>query len=179
MSNDTDGSGKTTAKAQPAKPADPKPAAAAAPAAAASKKEAEPLALEERRYSFDELKRSASQLAPDQLLEMLGDGRAHVRANAVLGLAATGQAVPQLVPVLRDSEAVAAGAAAEAITKLGREIRPLIPQIVLALDGTQPEITAKVIDALANQVGHADDELILSLDVPFDLAMKSIVVAAK
>jgi len=176
MSNELDGSGKT-AKAQPAKPADPKPAAA--PAAAPAKKEAESLALEERRYSFDELRRGASQLVPDQLLAMLGDGRAHVRANALLGLAATGQAVPQLVPLLRDSEAVASAAAAEAIVRLGREIRPLIPQIVAALDGTQPDVTAKVIGALADQVGHADDELILSLDVPFDLAMKSIVPAAK
>ena len=171
MSNESDGSGKT-AKAQPAKAADPKPAPAAP-----AKKDAEPLELEERRYSFEDLKRSL--LVPDQLLAMLGDGRAHVRANAVLGLAASGQAVPQLVPVLRDSEAVAASAAAEAIAKLGREIRPLIPQIVAALDGTQPDITEKVIGVLAEQVGHSDEELILALDVPFDLAMKSIIPAVK
>src|SRR3569833_2776338 len=171
MSNESDGSGKT-AKAQPAKAADPKPAPAAP-----AKKDAEPLELEERRYSFEDLKRSL--LVPDQLLAMLGDGRAHVRANAVLGLAASGQAVPQLVPVLRDSEAVAASAAAEAIAKLGREIRPLIPQIVAALDGTQPDITEKVIGVLAEQVGHSDEELILALDVPFDLAMKSIIPAVQ
>ncbi|MEO8843395.1 MAG: HEAT repeat domain-containing protein [Kofleriaceae bacterium] len=179
MSNEADGSGK--AKAQPAaKPADPKPAAAPA-----AKKEAEPLglpvalALEERRYSFDELKRGASQLVPDQLIALLVDGRAHVRSNAVLGLAATGQAVPQIVLLLRDSEQVAALAAAEAVTRLGRAIRPLIPQIVLAVDGTGPEVTQKVIAALADQVGHADEELIIALDIPFDLAMKSIVEAAK
>src|SRR3569832_2132175 len=171
MSNDSDGSGKT-AKAQPAKATDPKPAPAAP-----AKKDAEPLELEERRYSFEDLKRSL--LVPDQLLAMLGDGRAHVRANAVLGLAASGQAVPQLAPVLRDSEAVAASAAAEAIAKLGREIRPLIPQIVAALDGTQPDITEKVIGVLAEQVGHSDEELILALDVPFDLAMKSLIPAVK
>src|SRR3569832_375715 len=171
MSNDSDGSGKT-AKAQPAKATDPKPAPAAP-----AKKDAEPLELEERRYSFEDLKRSL--LVPDQLLALLGDGRAHVRANAVLGLAASGQAVPQLAPVLRDSEAVAASAAAEAIAKLGREIRPLIPQIVAALDGTQPDITEKVIGVLAEQVGHSDEELILALDVPFDLAMKSLIPAVK
>ncbi|MEP6864190.1 MAG: HEAT repeat domain-containing protein [Deltaproteobacteria bacterium] len=178
MSNESDGSGKT-AKAQPAKPADPKPAETKPAQAATPAKKDEPLELEERRYSFEELKRAASQLSPEVLLAMLGDGRAHVRANAVLGLAASGEAVPQLVPVLRDSEAVAAGAAAEAIVKLGRGIRPLIPQIVAALDGTQPDITTKVIAALADQVGHADDELTLALDVPYDLAMKSIVPAAK
>ena len=178
MSNESDGSGKT-AKAQAAKPADPKPADAKPAQANAPAKKDEPIDLEERRYSFEELKRGAAQLAPEVLMSMLGDGRAHVRANAVLGLAASGHAVPQLVPVLRDSEAIAAGAAAEAIVKLGREIRPLIPQIVAALDGTQPDVTAKVIGTLADQVGHSDDELILALDVPFDLAMKSIVPAAK
>src|SRR3569623_1810705 len=171
MSNESDGSGKT-AKAQPAKAADPKPAPAAP-----AKKDAEPLELEERRYSFEELKRSL--LVPDQLLAMRGDGRAHVRANAVIGLAASVEAVTQLLPVLRDSEAVAASAAAEAIAKRGREIRPVIPQIVAALDGTQPDITEKVIGVLAEQVGHSDEELILARDVPFDLAMKSIIPAVK
>src|SRR5450432_3590886 len=132
MSNESES--KTTAKPQPVKPADPKPAAAQSAATAAKKDE--PLALEERRYSYDELRRNASQLVPDQLIALLHDGRAHVRSNAVLGLAATGQAIPQLVPLLRDSESVPALAAAEAITRLGREIRPLIPQIVLAVDGT-------------------------------------------
>src|SRR3954468_815814 len=146
MSNESDGSGKT-AKAQQAKPADPK----AAPAPAAEK-EAEPLALEDRRYSFEELKRGAAQLAPDVLVGMLNDGRAHVRANAVLGLAATGHALPAMVPLLRDSEAVVANAAADAFVKLGRELRPVIPQIVLALDGTQFEVTQKVVAALADQI---------------------------
>lgn len=172
MSNESDGSGKVKAQA-----AEPKPAAPAAVPAA--KKPAEPLALEDRRYGFDELERGASQLVPDQLIALLVDGRAHVRSNAVLGLAATGQAVPQIVPLLRDSEQVAALAAAEAVTRLGRAIRPLIPQIVLAVDGTGPEVTQNVIAALADQIGHADDELISALDVPFDLAMKSIVEAAK
>ena len=65
------------------------------------------------------------------------------------------------------------------MTRLGREIRPLIPQIVLAVDGTGPEVTQKVIAALAEQIGHADDELTIAMDVPFDLAMKSIVEATK
>jgi hypothetical protein len=175
MSNESEA--KTTAKPQPAKPADPKPAAAQ-PAATAAKKD-EPLALEERRYSYDELRRNASQLVPDELIALLHDGRAHVRSNAVLGLAATGQAIPQIVPLLRDSESVPALAAAEALTRLGREIRPLIPQIVLAVDGTGPEVTQKVIAALADQIGHADDELTAALDIPFDLAMKSVVESAK
>ena len=135
MSNEADGPGKS-AKAQqlPAKPPEKAPdKAAPAPA-----KKAEPLELEERRYSFDELERGAAQLAPQTLIAMLVDGRAHVRSNAVLGLAATGQAVPMLVPLLRDSELVVANATADALVKLGRAIRPLLPQIVAALDGTYP-----------------------------------------
>ncbi len=176
MSNEADGPGKS-AKAQqlPAKPPEKAPdKAAPAPA-----KKAEPLELEERRYSFDELERGAAQLAPQTLIAMLVDGRAHVRSNAVLGLAATGQAVPMLVPLLRDSELVVANATADALVKLGRAIRPLLPQIVAALDGTQPEVTLKVVGVLADQIGHSDDELVASLDVPYDLAMKSIVEAAK
>ena len=171
MSNETEAK-PPQAKPQPAPAA--KPAEAAKPAA-----KAEPVSLEDRRLSFDELKRMASQLDPDKLIEMLMDGRATVRANAALGLAATGHAVAQLVPILRDSEAVASAAAAEAITRLGAAVRPLVPQITKALDGTQPEVTEKVITALSELVGTADDELIAALDVPYDLAMKSIVPACK
>src|SRR5258706_10078173 len=120
----------------PAKPVD-------APKAAAAPKKDEPFVLDERRLGFDELRRNAAQLDPNKLVDMLFDGRAIVRANAALGLAATGNALSQLVPLLRDSEAVAAAAAAEAMTRLGGAIRPLIVQITLALDGTQPDITDK------------------------------------
>ena len=135
------------------------------------------LDLEERRHSFDDLKRSASTFSPDALIAMLIDGRAHVRANAALALAATGQAVPQLVPLLRDSEAVAANAAADALAKLGASVRALVPQIVAATAGTQPEITDKVVALLAELVGTADDELIVALDVTEDVAMKSVIAA--
>jgi len=201
MSNESDGPEKL-AKAQQAPPATPvekladkstqKPGEksgqksgeksgdkSADTAALASANQDEPLELEERRYSFDELERGAAQLVPETLIAMLVDGRTHVRSNAVLGLAATRQAVPMLVPLLRDSELVVANATADALSKLGREIRPLLPQIVAALDGTQPEVTRKVVAVLADQIGHADDELVASLDVPYDLAMRSIVEAAK
>src|SRR5580704_9601641 len=169
MSQDGDGQ---KAKPQPAKaaPAETKKPEPTAPAA--------PIDLEERRLSFDELKRAASQLVPDALVALLIDGRAHVRANAALGLAATGQAVMQLVPILRDSEASAANAAADALTRLGASVRALVPQIVAATGGTQPEITDKVVALLAELVGTADDELILALDVPLDVAMKSVIAAS-
>ena len=165
-----------SARPQPARPAGPKPSAPAAVPATAPE---EPIALEQRRYRYDELARRSSQLAREPLVALLGDGRAHVRANAVLGLAAAGHAIAEMVPLLRDSESTVALAAAEAIAHLGHAIRPLIPQIVLAMGGTQPEITQQLIAALAEQVGHADDELALALDIPFDLAMKTIVESAK
>ncbi|MFT3699228.1 MAG: HEAT repeat domain-containing protein [Kofleriaceae bacterium] len=179
MSTEGDGSGKAKAAAKDKAPEKPPEKAVEKPAAAKEPAKAEPLALEERRYSFDELKRNTSQLNADELGSMLMDGRAHVRSNAVLGLAALGQATPQLPPLLRDSEAVVALATADALQKLGRAIQPLIPQIVAALDTASPEVTTKVVETLAAQVGSADEELITALDVPFDLAMKSIGEAAK
>ncbi len=171
MSNESDA--KPGAKSQPA------PAKSVEAPRTTSPKPTEPVSLEDRRLGFDELKRIAAQLDPAQLVEMLMDGRATVRANAALGLAATGHAVAQLVPLLRDSEAIVAAAAAEAIARLGAAVRPLVPQITKALDGTQPEVTEKVIAALSELVGTADAELIAALDVPYDLAMKSIVAACK
>jgi len=163
---------------KPQQPAPAKPAEPAKPAGAVVKKD-EPLVLDERRLSFDELKRSASQLDVEKLVEMLTDGRVIVRANAALGLAALGQALPQLVPLLRDSEAAASAAVAEAITRLGQAVRPIVPQIVKALQSTQPDVTDKVVAALSELVGVADDELIAALDVPYDLAMKSVVEACR
>lgn len=175
MSNESDGKGKSGKAPQAPvklaeKPANPPTVA---------KDSAPALDLEERRYGFDELERAAAELSHETLATMLVDGRAHVRSNAVLGLAAKGQAVAMLVPLLRDSELVVANATALALAKLGRAIRPLLPQIVAALDGTQPEVTRKVVALLADQIGHADDELAAALDVSFELAMKSIVEAAK
>ncbi|HEX4453466.1 MAG TPA: HEAT repeat domain-containing protein [Kofleriaceae bacterium] len=176
MSQDGDGQKvKSQPKAEP-KPADAKPAEAKVdkkPEPAASG----PLDLEERRLGFDEIKRGAAQLSVDSLVGSLIDGRAYVRANAALGLAALGHAAPQLVPLLRDSEAVAANATADALTKLGRSATPLVPAIVAATAGTQPEITDKVVALLAELVGAADDELIIALDVPTDIAMKSVIAA--
>jgi HEAT repeat protein len=189
MSQDGDGQkAKSQAKSDP-KPAEPKkpdaPAATAvleSPAnagrAAAPEAVRSMIDLEERKLSFDELKRGASQLQPDALVALLIDGRAHVRANAALGLAAIGNAAPQLAPLLRDSEAAAANAAADALTKLGVTARALLPSIVAATAGTQPEITDKVVALLADLVGTADDELVVSLDVPEDVAMKSVIAAA-
>ncbi|HEY3806614.1 MAG TPA: HEAT repeat domain-containing protein [Kofleriaceae bacterium] len=170
MSQDGDGQkAKAQAQAKSEPKAEPKPPpAAAAPAV---------LDLEDKKLSFDELKRGASQLTPDALVALLIDGRAYVRANAALGLAAIGNVAPQLAPLLRDSEAAAAHAAADALTKLGANVRPLVPSIVAALAGTQPEVTDKIVALLADLIGTVDDELVLSLDVPEDVAMKSVIAA--
>src|SRR2546423_1870748 len=96
----------------------------------------------------------------NELVEQLRDGRANVRASAARGLAAAGQPVLGLVMQLRDSEHVAAHAAVEAIAKLGTAARPLVVPIVQAVDGTQPEVTDKVITLLAELAGAADEELI-------------------
>lgn len=166
--------GKPAAKAKPdeageskpaAKPPGPKPTAA------------KPPALDERPLRFADLAPFAAQLDADELIAMLRDGRGVVRANAALGLAAVNQPALDLVMLLRDSEARVAAAAAEAIGLMGVLVRPFIPQITQALDGAQAEVLESVVGTLASLVGKANDELRTALDVPFALAMKTIVEA--
>ncbi|MEO7729735.1 MAG: hypothetical protein ABIY55_02100, partial [Kofleriaceae bacterium] len=149
---------------------DAKPKAAAKPAAG-------PPAFDDRPLRFVDLAPFAAQLDAGALIDMLRDGRGVVRANAALGLAAVGQPATELVLLLRDSEPRVAAAAAEALGLLGAQIRPLIPQITLALDGAQTDIVDAVVGTLAQLVGQADEELGVALDVPFALAMKTVVEA--
>lgn len=157
-----------------AKTDETKAAKAASPARPAAGK---PPALDERPLRFVDLAPYAAQLDPDELVAMLRDGRGHVRANAALGLAAVNQPTIDLVMLLRDSEPRVAAAAAEAIALLGVLVRPHIPQIAQTLDGAQPEVVDRVVGALAELVGKANDELCAALDVPQALAMKSVVEA--
>jgi HEAT repeat protein len=161
---------KPAAKADDAKAA--KPASAAKPATAAK-----PPVLDERALRFVDLAPFAAQLDPDELIAMLRDGRGHVRANAALGLAAVNQPALDLVMLLRDSEPRVANAAAEAIGLLGSLVRPFVPQIAQALDGALPEVVDAVVGSLSQLVGKANDELCSALDVPFALAMKTVVEA--
>lgn len=134
--------------------------------------------LDERHLKLGELVPHGTSLNARELVGMLTDGRAIVRGNAALGLAAAGQAAPELVPLLRDSEARVAGAAAEALAHLGTAVRPMIPQIVASLDGARAEVLETAVGALAAWIGAADEELILALDVPHDLANRTVVEAA-
>jgi HEAT repeat protein len=153
----------------------PKPATPRRPTTAPA--DAELPSFEERRLKFSELAAVAKQLVFDDLVGMLRDGRAIVRANAALGLAAAGHAPQHLVALLRDSDTRVATAAAEAISRLGPTARELIPQITQALEGTQPAVTKHILGTFAELVGRTDDELIAALDCNLDLAEKTIVEA--
>lgn len=158
------------------------PTSKAAPAAIAvdkPKADTKPPSLEERKLKWEELAAFGKQLDVAALVAMAADGRAHVRANAALGLAAAGHPTLEIAMMLRDSELSAASAAAEAVSRLSLAMRSFVPQIVAATAGTRSEITDMVIDALAALIGHADEELAASLDVPEEVAMKSVVPAAK
>lgn len=168
MSNDA----KPPAPAKPAKP----PTPTAAPA------DVKVPALDERYLRYGELAPFGKQLDPGQLVEMVRDGRAVVRANAVLGLAAVGHAVLDMVALLRDSDPRVALAAAEAISRLGVAVRPLVPQIAQATDGAAPETVDAVVSALAELIdkrsAEVDAELATALDVPLAVAQKSVIEAA-
>jgi len=166
-------------KAPPQKPAEA--AKAEKPAARKPEAPATPAklpAFDERRLKYAELAPFASQLDPGELVAMVRDGRAIVRANAALGLAVAGLPVFDLVTLVRDSDPHVAAAAAEAIGRLGPRVRELVPQITAALDGAQPEVVETIVTALSQLIGTVDDELVAALDVPFSLAMKTIVEAA-
>ncbi len=137
-----------------------------------------PPPLDERKLRLAELAPFGAQLDPDELVELARDGRAIVRANAALGLAAAGHPAFELVTLVRDGEAHVGGAAAEAIGALGSRLRDLIPQLVQALDGAQPEVLDSVVGTLASLIGTCDRELIAALDVPESLAIKTVVAAA-
>jgi HEAT repeat protein len=145
--------------------------------APAARPAAAPPPLDERVLKYADLAPFAAQLDAGELVEALRDGRGVVRGNAALGLAVLGHAAPELVLLLRDSEARVAATAAEAMTLLGEHVRPLIAQTTLALDGAQTEVVDAMVGALAQLVGKADAELTGALDVPFALAMKTIVEA--
>jgi hypothetical protein len=184
---------------EPKLPASAKPASAAAAADAGSpakidgkadkldgkldgKRDVPVPALDERYLGYGDLAPIARHLDPARLVEMVRDGRAVVRANAVLGLAAAGHALLDMVTLLRDSELRVARAAAEAIARLGAAARPLLPQIAQALDGAHPDTTAAVVAAFADLIGNGsaevDAELAGALDVPLPLAQKSVIEAA-
>jgi HEAT repeat protein len=144
---------------------------------AVSPRPAKPPLLDERPLKLADLLPHGKALDAGELVAMLRDGRAVVRGNAALGLAAAGQPAPELVPLLRDSELRVAMATAEALAHLGGAARPLIPPIVASLDGAKPEVLAIAVAALAQWVGTADDELVLSLDVPLPLANATVIEA--
>jgi HEAT repeat protein len=135
-------------------------------------------ALDERRLKFEDVAAGARLYEPAELVEMLRDGRAIVRGNAALALAAIGHAAPEMVPILRDSEAAASHPVAEALVRLGAQARPLVPAIAQALGGATPDVVDTTVGALARLIGAADDELTAALDVPTDLAMKTVIAAA-
>lgn len=154
-------------------------AKAEAAKSAAKKSDGKLPPFDERRLTFAEISPFAAQLDAAELAAMANDGRAIVRANAALGLAALNQPVFELVAMLRDSDPHAAAAAAEAVGRLGVNARSLLPQIVQALGSAHTEVAETVNAALSELMGKTDDELILALDVPYELAMKSVVEAAR
>ncbi|HEX5061425.1 MAG TPA: HEAT repeat domain-containing protein [Kofleriaceae bacterium] len=176
MSNESE-KGKPDDKAKPAAKEDAK--AEAKPEKKVKGADGPPPPLDERRLKYAELIPYGGTFLPAELVAHLADGRAIVRANAALALAAANHPASELVHLLRDSEISVGLAGAEAITRLGPLARPLIPGITQAAEGMKPEVTEAIVAALADLVGKADEEMTLGLDVPLDNAIKSVLEACK
>ncbi|HEY5921248.1 MAG TPA: HEAT repeat domain-containing protein [Kofleriaceae bacterium] len=141
--------------------------------------DASPPAFDERKLKYAELIPFGSSFSPGELIGMVSDGRAIVRANTALALAAANHPTSELVTLLRDSEVSVGLAAAEAISRLGPLAKPLVPGVAQAAGGAKPEVTDAIVAALAELIGKADEEMTLALDVPQDTAMKSVIAACK
>ncbi|MBK9033542.1 MAG: HEAT repeat domain-containing protein [Myxococcales bacterium] len=134
-------------------------------------------AKDEHPLTYDEQLGRKDALDAHALVLGLRDGRAVVRANAALGLAALGHTGADLVPFLRDSHPVAARAAAEAIGHLGAAQRAHLVAIAAALDGARPEVVELIVTMLATLVGHADAELLAVLDTTDAIAARAVIEA--
>ena len=133
--------------------------------------------LDDRLLPYAELEAAKGQLAADDLIQRLRDGRAVVRANAALGLAAIGHAGGELVPFLRDTDAQVALATAEAFAQLGRAQARQLAAVATALDGARPEVVDTIHRMFAQLVGHADAELVDVLDTALPAAANAIIGA--
>ena len=138
-----------------------------------------PPSLEERKLKYSELIPHGQSFQIGELLGMASDGRAIVRGNVALALAAANHPANELVTLLRDSETSVGVAAAEAISKLGALARPLLPGMAQAGETAKPEVLQGIVAAMTELVGKADEELTAALDVPTDTAMKSVIEACK
>ena len=132
---------------------------------------------DDRALTYDEQLARKAALVADELVMGLRDGRAVVRANAALGLAAIGHTGADLVPFLRDSHPVAARAAAEAIGHLGQAQRAHLVAIAAALDGARPDVVELIVAMLATLVGHADEDLLAMLDTTDAIAATAVIEA--
>jgi HEAT repeat protein len=137
------------------------------------------VSVEDRLLEYKELVAAKAELAADDLVMKLRDGRAIVRANAALGLAALGHTGPELVPFLRDGDPVVALAAAEALAHLGAAQRPHLTAIAAALDGARPEVAETVERMFSELVGKADAALIAVMDTGEEVVAAAIVHACE
>jgi HEAT repeat protein len=137
------------------------------------------LAIEERALTLAELRALKPPLSAADLVGLLQDGRAHVRANALLGLAAQGHGGAEYVPHLRDGDAAVARAAAEALEQVGKAQRANVVAIAGKLDDAHTEIATSVSRMFARLVGAADAELIAALDTAAERTVGAILAACE
>lgn len=147
-----------------------------------AKPEANAPPLDERYLRYAELSPFGRRLDPAELSSLVRDGRAIVRANAVLGLAASGQPSLDIVALVRDSEPRVALAAVEALGHLGTAARPLLAQVAASAGGATQETCDALIALFSDLISKGDPdtlaELAAALDVPLAGAQRTVLPAA-
>ena len=136
-----------------------------------------PLSLDETELTFAQLVAVKAELSATDLIGRLRDGRGLVRVNAVLGLAALGHTGAELILHLRDADARAARATAEALLRLGDTQRANLAKIAAALDEARPEVIATIAQMFSQLVGRAERELIDVLDTAIPEAADAVIAA--
>lgn len=135
--------------------------------------------IEGRPLEYEELVAAKDRLDKDDLVAKLLDGRGHVRANALLGLAALGHGGSDYTPLLRDGEPKVARAAAQALFVVAKTQKDNVVAIAEKLDGARPEVAAMVARMFAQLIGVADAELTSALDTSASQTAGAIIAACE
>ena len=127
--------------------------------------------------SIQALRAKKKALEVDVLKELIVDGRALVRMNAITGLVVLGEPSARLVVCLRDEDERVRVNAAKALNHFGIEARHLLLKAAFALVDAKEPVRKELIEAIHKLVPDHGDLLIEALRMPVSMAESTILTA--